>query len=252
MGNYTCSRYNVNGYSERRDIGEGRGEPRRVDPVAILRLLSFLTRVAVHLHELDCRLLYFDTRTVTKMSWLDEIITANERFCDRIDRDQLPRRGPGDRAVVTCIDPRINLAAIGIDEFEPSGRQQSQVRIIRTVGAKIDERSLLIGMFLAGIREITILAHTECGGSLAHSAIDAVTERMAEALEPRELRAFRGRVGETDDDLRRWLMTFTDPEEAVRDEIARIRSLDITPTDLILHGLVYDVSTGRVKAARET
>jgi len=184
-------------------------------------------------------------------TWPAEAIAANHHFRQRISPDQLPVRGPGGRAVITCIDPRINLEAIGISQFAESGRQESQVRIIRTIGAKVDERSLLIGVFLAGIRDITILAHTDCGCGLAHGAIASIAERMHRQLDPGRLAEFEAEVGRGTDNLRLWLKTFEDPRQGVLNELERIRSLPFCPADLTIHGLVYDVETGGVEIVHE-
>jgi carbonic anhydrase len=174
-------------------------------------------------------------------------MAANEQFTSRIDTGRLPQRGPGARAVVTCIDPRVNLEAIGISSFSPDGGQASEVRIVRTVGARIEERSLLIGMFLAGIREVTILTHTDCGCSLAHSMIDTIDQRMLETLDSDNVERFYSRAGNTADERRGWLRTFADPVQAAREEVDRVRGLDFCPPDLVIQGMVYDVATGTVE-----
>jgi hypothetical protein len=57
------------------------------------------------------------------MSWLDEVAEANRAFVAGVKR--LPQRGPGPRAVITCMDSRINLAAIGMPGFDEDPRSGS-------------------------------------------------------------------------------------------------------------------------------
>ncbi len=87
-------------------------------------------------------------------TWLDEIRAANTAFAARVSIDDLPiARTPSRFAVITCMDPRVNLECIGIQPFGERGEGQSSVRVIRTIGAMSEDRSLVIGLFLAGIRE---------------------------------------------------------------------------------------------------
>ena len=79
-------------------------------------------------------------------NWITEIVEANAAFRDRIEVAKLPvKRAPG-RAVITCMDPRVNLRAIGVQPFFEDGGNDSTTRIIRTLGAIADERSLLVGI----------------------------------------------------------------------------------------------------------
>jgi carbonic anhydrase len=188
-----------------------------------------------------------DPRAVASiMSWRNAITDANRAFLDRVTPARLMKDGPSGRAVIACKDPRVNLAAIGIPPFGADGHQNSHVAIIRTAGARVDERSLLIGVFLAEIAELLILGHTDCGVAQADAEIETITARMQARVEPDELETFRDHIGHTDADLKRWLKTFTDPYEAVRTEIEFIRSLPFAPADLVVHGAVYDVTTGAV------
>ncbi|WP_018233900.1 carbonic anhydrase [Thioalkalivibrio thiocyanodenitrificans] len=44
-----------------------------------------------------------------------------------------------------------------------------------------------------------------------------------------------------------WLKAFEDPRDAVRQEVADIRALPFMPRDVVVHGLVYELSSGRVE-----
>ncbi|NDJ75533.1 MAG: hypothetical protein GYB65_04675 [Chloroflexi bacterium] len=180
--------------------------------------------------------------------WLDQIKTANSAYQARIVPGKLPvERAPGP-AVITCMDPRVNLEAIGIPAFAGDGAGASPVRIIRTLGAMADSRSLLAGIFLAGFREIVLLVHTDCGCRLAYARIDVIVENMQNRLSPAAFQAFRADIGEPfAEKLRTYLKAFQDPRAAVEREIDSIRRLPFVPDDLILHGLLYELETGRVE-----
>jgi len=128
---------------------------------------------------------------------LDSILKKNEDFRKRIDEQHLPaNREPCPYAVITCMDPRVNLESVGVLPFFKNGEIGSQVRIIRTLGGIAENRSLVVGIFLAGFKEIAILMHTDCGCSLAYSKIDQIIENMQENLSPAHWEKFKKSIGE--------------------------------------------------------
>ena len=185
--------------------------------------------------------------TTTIPLWIDQILDKNIQFRARIDRHKLPvERTPG-AAVITCMDPRVNLESIGIPAFSQDGTGTSPVRIIRTLGAIAEDRSLIVGIYLAGFREIVILMHTDCGCCLAYSKIDTIVANLRARLSPEAFQAFQAEVGEPfTDKLRVYLKAFENPYDAVQAEVERIHQMAFIPDDLIVHGLVYDLSSGKV------
>ena len=183
----------------------------------------------------------------TSARWLDQMTSANAAFTRRIDPAVLPARLPGP-AIITCIDPRINLEAIGIDAFSQQGASDSPVRIIRTVGGMAESRSLVIGMFLAGIREIAVLMHTDCGCCNAFSRTGTIVDNMQQRLSSAAFEAFRDEIGEPfEQNLRHWLQAFEDPRDAVVQQVAAIHALPFVPDDLIVHGLLLELGSGQVE-----
>lgn len=183
------------------------------------------------------------------MNWLEKIGTENKKFRKTIDVNLLPiERKACPYAVITCMDPRINLEAIGIPCFGPSGESNSQLRIIRTIGAIHENRSIVIGIHLAGFKEVAVLMHTDCGCCLAHNKIDAIAGNMERNLSNRNLKNAQDIVGlSLHDNLRPWLHTFEDPGEAVKKEVSAILESPFVPESIIVHGLVYDLTTGLVE-----
>ena len=183
------------------------------------------------------------------MTWLDTILEENKKFIEAIDADALPtQRQPYPYGVVTCMDPRVNLAAAGVPPFQSTGELQSQVRIIRTLGGMADKRSLVVGIHLAGLKEIAVIMHTDCGCSLAYSKIDTLIGNMETKLHPEKWQEFKKLVGEPiREKLIEWLHAFEDPRAAVRKEVEAIKSYPFVPETLIVHGLVYDLSSGTIE-----
>lgn len=181
--------------------------------------------------------------------WLDAIQFENTQFRGRIDPDKLPvQRTPSSVGVITCMDPRVNLEAIGIPSFSETGENGSSIRVIRTIGAMAEPRSLMIGIFLAGIRELVIVMHTDCGCCLAFSKIDVIVSNMQNSLAPPQFQEFKNTIGEPfRENLRVWLKAFENPREAVKHEIAAIRSYPFIPQQLIIHGLLYELASGNIE-----
>ena len=181
--------------------------------------------------------------------WLNTILVENARFRGRIHPDKLPvQRTPGSVAVITCMDPRVNLEAIGIPRFTEQGENPSPVRVIRTIGAMAEPRSLVVSIFLAGIREIAIVMHTDCGCCLAYSKIDTIVDNLQKNLPPSQFQEFGKTIGEPfRENLRAWLKAFEDPREAVEQEINALKSLPFIPKQVIIHGLLYELASGNVE-----
>lgn len=178
--------------------------------------------------------------------WLSEIAGANTAFRDRIDLQALPDSGLNQRLVITCMDPRINLEAIGLESPLPDGTRSSNVGVIRTAGARIDRRSLFVALYWANVTEIVVLGHTNCAVQAAHPSVPVMSDRMRDRVPGSESARFREEIGATNNDLREWIRTFKDLDQGVIDEVAYIKALPFTGPDLIVHGLTYDVTTGVV------
>jgi carbonic anhydrase len=183
------------------------------------------------------------------MNWLDKILDENRKFRKGVNPDVLPKeRQPCPYGVVTCMDPRVNLAAAGVLPFLPTGEIQSQVRVIRTLGGIADKRSLVVGIHLAGIKEMAVIMHTDCGCSLAYKKIDTLIANIKSNLTPKQWQEFNNLIGEPfRQNLIEWLHAFEDPTEAVRKEVEVIKSYDFIPENLVVHGLVYDLSSGSIE-----
>lgn len=186
--------------------------------------------------------------TIPQNSWLEQILTANQQFKQRITPEKLPvGRSPG-QVVITCMDPRVNLEAIGIPQFAEDGTGTSSTRVIRTLGAVAENRSLIVGIFLAGFKEITVVMHTDCGCCLAYDKVDVISQKMQAQLSAEQVAAFKAEIGEPfEDNLRSYLKAFQDPHDAVKQEVAAIRQLAFVPEDVAIHGLVYELETGQVE-----
>jgi carbonic anhydrase len=184
----------------------------------------------------------------SQQPWLDTLLAANAAFQQRVHVDHLPvQRQPWPYAIITCMDPRVNLEAFGIAAFTPEGAGHSHVRVMRTIGAMSDMRSLIIGIHLAGVKEIALIGHTDCGGCLAFARIDTIIDHMQQTLRPEQWQRLHASVGEPfRANLMQMLKVFEDPRAALQAEIQWLRQQPFVPDEVKLHGLLYTLDTGQV------
>jgi carbonic anhydrase len=179
------------------------------------------------------------------MAVRDEVLEANARYAGTFDKGALtipPARG---FAILTCMDARL-------DPAQYAGLALGDAHVIRNAGGRASDdaiRSLVISYKLLGTSEWFVIHHSDCG--MEFFTDQAMGDMLAQSLETAELGAdgFRD-VGEgPGSDAGReidWL-TIPDREQAVVDDVTRIRSHPLVPGRIPVYGFVYDVRTGRLE-----
>jgi carbonic anhydrase len=174
-----------------------------------------------------------------------EVLTANERYAatfgGRAELALPPARG---FAILTCMDARL-------DPAQYAGLAEGDAHVIRNAGGRASDdaiRSLVISYKLLGTREWFVVHHTDCGMEFFTDA--RMRELLRASLETAELGpdGFRD-VGEgpgsPEGDFVDWL-TIADREQAVVDDVRRIREHPLVPGRIPVYGYVYDVRSGRL------
>jgi len=136
-----------------------------------------------------------------------------------------------------------------LDPAKFAGLAEGDAHVIRNAGGRASEdaiRPLAISYKLLGTRESFVIHHTDCG--MRFFTNNVMQGLLANSLETAELGAdgFRNvgqgpgsRAGEYID----WL-TISDPEQAVIDDVSRIRNHPLVPATIPIYGYIYDVKTG--------
>ena len=167
------------------------------------------------------------------MPAFDELVARNRSFAADRDISALTAMPANRVFVVTCIDPRVEPAAIfgvGLGDAivlrNPGGR---------TTDATIADIALIsfMGEFF-GVEgppmEVAVVHHTRCGmGLLADPAFRA---------------GFARRSG--DDDATLAARAVTDPEATVRADVRRLLASPLVTSRLVVSGHVLDLDTGLV------
>jgi carbonic anhydrase len=184
---------------------------------------------------------------------LNEVLKANETYSSNFGKlSELalpPARG---FAILTCMDARL-------DPAKYAGLAEGDAHVIRNAGGRASDdaiRSLVISYKLLGTREFFVVHHTDCG--MEFFTNEVMRGLLAHSLETAQLGAtgFRdvgtgpgSRAGE----FIEWL-TIPDRNQAVVDDVLRIRTHPLVPGSIPIHGYIYDVKSGHlleVPGARE-
>ena len=83
---------------------------------------------------------------------------------------------------------------------------------------------------------------------LAKAKIDKVVGNLGTLIDEVDYNDFRASIGEPfSEKLIEHLKAFDDPHQAVRREVDMVRRKPFVPNDIVLHGLVYELETGRLE-----
>lgn len=164
------------------------------------------------------------------MAVTDELLRNNATYASSFDDAGLPMP-PGKKvSVVACMDARLNVyGALGLSEGD--------AHVIRNAGGVVTDdvvRSLLISQRLLGTEEVILIHHSDCG--MLTFQDDAVKEQVLDDV------GIRPHFS---------LEAFPDPEQDVRQSIARIKASPFVPNKLSVRGFVYDVETGELNEVTE-
>ena len=160
------------------------------------------------------------------MSTTDQLLGNNTEYQESFDQGDKPMPPGRKVAVVACMDARLHPArALGLEVGD--------AHIIRNAGGVVTEdviRSLTISQRLLGTEEIILIHHTGCG--------------MLTFTDDAFRRSIEDDVGIAPP----WAAgAFADPEEDVRQSIARIAASPFIPHTHSVRGFVYDVATGGLR-----
>jgi carbonic anhydrase len=152
------------------------------------------------------------------------ILDENRRYVDAFDRSALTAAPLSGLAVIACMDARLDVE-------EALGLRTGDAHIIRNAGALATDdvmRSLIVSQELLGTDEVILIGHTGCGleGADEEAIRDELTTRTGQRLDM----AFG---------------SFASVEVSVRAQVERLRAHPwVRPVPI--HGLIFDVATGRL------
>jgi len=155
------------------------------------------------------------------------LLAENRRYTEAFDRSTLTAAPLSGLVIVACMDARLDVE-------ETLGLRTGDAHIIRNAGGLVTDdviRSLIVSMELLGTDEIVVIEHTGCG-------LHGVDEPALRA-------AVAANSGLPADDVPIAFGGFGDLEQNVRAQVAILREHPLLRR-VPVHGLVFDVSTGRL------
>jgi len=160
------------------------------------------------------------------MSVTDELLANAEEYSASFDKGDLPLPPARKVAVLACMDARLNPYGL-------LGLQEGDAHVIRNAGGVVTDdeiRSLAISQRLLGTEEIILIHHTDCG--------------MLTFTDDEFKRSVQDDTGIKPE----WAAeAFADPDEDVRQSVARILASPFIPKKSSVRGFVYEVETGRLR-----
>lgn len=177
-------------------------------------------------------------------SMLSGILEFNRDFVDAKEYDNLctDKYPNKEIAILSCMDARIV-------ELLPKamGLRNGDAKIIKNAGALITHpwgavmRSLLVAVLEFNVKEIMVVAHTDCGmrGFDPEHLLDkakkfGITEGTIQTLRNAGI------------DLDGWLRGFDNVADSVRFTVDKIKNHPLMPGKVAVHGLVMHPTTGKL------
>jgi carbonic anhydrase len=165
------------------------------------------------------------------MTVTDDLLAAAESYAKGFKHGSLAMPPARRVAVLACMDARINPYGL-------LGLTEGDAHVIRNAGGVVTDdavRSLAISQRLLGTEEIILIHHSDCG-MLTFTDDD-----------------FRNQIQQDTGIKPEWAAeAFDDPEEDVRQSIARIKASPFIPNKDHVRGFVYDVDTGLLAEVRQS
>ena len=155
------------------------------------------------------------------------LLAENQRYTEAFDRSALTAAPLSGLAIVACMDARLDVE-------ETLGLRTGDAHIIRNAGGLVTDdviRSLIISQQALGTNEIVLIGHTGCG--LHDIDEDDLRARLAAS------------AGVTPEDIPIEFGGFPDLVASVRAQVAILREHQLVRR-VPVHGLVFDVTTGRL------
>jgi len=155
----------------------------------------------------------------------ERILEQNERFAEAFDRSALTAAPLTGLAIVTCMDARIDVE-------DALGLRVGDAHIIRNAGGLASQdaiRSLVVSQQLLGTREVLVIAHTGCG---LHGASEDDIRQKVELS--------------TGNATQMGFGSFADLDAMVREQVEILLD-EPSLLETTIHGLVYEVETGRLR-----
>ena len=156
----------------------------------------------------------------------EDLLEANEQFATTFDLGGFDGVARAGIAIVTCMDSRI-------DPLRMLGLTPGDAKIFRNTGGRVTPQALealVLGVHLLNVKRILVVPHTRC--AMASASEQQIRRRVAESA---GVDASWQRFGVVEDQ-----------EDALRQDVAAVRTHPLIGDRALVGGFVYDVDTGLI------
>ncbi|MCR5408874.1 MAG: carbonic anhydrase [Bacteroidales bacterium] len=177
---------------------------------------------------------------------INDILEYNRQFvADKAYEPFITDKFPAKKlAILTCMDTRLTVLL-----QEALGLKNGDAKIIKNAGGLILSetdsaiRSLLVGIYELGVKEIMVVHHSTCGA--CHMSYSEFRPHMLEHGIPEDILSEWESKGVAD-----WLEGFHDTEGSVRKTVAAIVNHPLVPKDVVVRGFIIDSVSGELTEIR--
>jgi carbonic anhydrase len=164
------------------------------------------------------------------VSDFDDLLEANRRYAQDFRYGGLDGVAGAGVAVVTCMDSRI-------DPLGMLGLHPGDAKVIRNPGGRVTSAALeglILAANLLRAERILVIPHTRC-------AMGSATEKQLQE-----------RVGSASGHDATWQSfgVVANQEDALREDLAKVRTHPLIPDRVKVAGFIYDVDTGLLDPLR--
>ena len=155
-----------------------------------------------------------------------DALAANDEYIKSFKYSDLTGTAQKGLAIVTCMDSRINPLSV-------VGMRSGDAKILRNAGARVTDdvlRTLVLATYLLGVERILIMPHTNC--------------RMAQVDEAEIHREIDTQFGI--DTSEPEFKTVADQQQALIEDVQKVRSYHLLNQGVSVGGAIYDVATGKI------
>lgn len=152
-------------------------------------------------------------------------VRANDAYASRFSKGELAMRSKTGVTILTCGDSRVDPAHF-------LSLPEGEAYVFRNAGGRVTDDFLRLFFItqMLGSRRLMVIHHTDCG-------LNRFTNQVLHERTRKEL----GLDSSGTD-----FLPYTDLEQSVRDDVARLRSSPSVHKDVVITGHVYDVKSGRM------
>ena len=155
-----------------------------------------------------------------------DALAANDEYIKTFKYSELTGTAQRGLAIVTCMDSRINPLSV-------VGMKSGDAKILRNAGGRVTDdvlRTLVLATYLLGVERILIMPHTNC--------------RMAQVDDVEIHCEIDTKYGIDTSEIE--FKTVPDQQQALIEDVQKVRSYRLINKDVVVGGAIYDVATGKI------